>query len=104
MVGAEARFAVGDHDFTKATVTPSVALICDITESIGESFYLGKVFVTLKDTIFQPSSPIRHAAELKKVLTALPGDVNHILCLYTDVVQTTAPHTIQFKSLLSPYF
>ena len=42
------------------------------------------MIVTLKDTIFQPSSPARHSAELKKALTALPDDVNPVLCLYTD--------------------
>ena len=42
MVGADAKFAMGDHDFIKAKVTPSVALICDIPENIGESFYRGK--------------------------------------------------------------
>ena len=49
LVGLNSKFMVGDHDFTKAKFTPSVALVCDIPEHIGESFYRGKVCVTLKD-------------------------------------------------------
>lgn len=84
LVGLNAKFTVGDHDFTKAKITPSVALICDVPESLGESFYRGRVVATFKDAIFQPSSPYRHAAELKKVLLTAADAVNPILCIYTD--------------------
>ena len=84
LVGLNSKFMVGDHDFTKAKFTPSVALVCDIPEDIGESFYRGKVCVTLKDAIFQASSPKRHAAELKKILLALTENINPLLCIYTD--------------------
>lgn len=83
VVGTGTKFIVGDHDFTKAKITPSVALICDVPESLSESFYRGKVFVTYKDSIFQPSTPYRHAAELEKVLTCT-DKTKPILCLYTD--------------------
>lgn len=74
---------VADHDFTKAKITPSVTLICDVPESINESFYRGDVFVCYKDTIFQPSSPFRHVTELEKILSG--GATNNpILCIYTD--------------------
>ena len=81
VVGCNSSFQVGDHDFTKAKVTPSVTLVCDVPESLNETFYRGSVKVCYKDTIFQPSSPYRHATELKKVLL---GNVNPILCVYTD--------------------
>ena len=68
LVGINVKFVVGDHYLTKAKVTPSVALIFCIPESLSESFYRGKVFATLKDTIFQPLSPRHHAAELKRFL------------------------------------
>ena len=70
LVGKNTVFAVSDHDFTKCKITPSVALVVDVPESIDQSFYSGKVVVTLKDAIFEPSSPLRHADELVKVLKA----------------------------------
>ncbi len=58
-----------DHDTnTKCKVTPSTALICDIPETSSESFCIGQVYSTLKDTITQPSTPLRHAAELNQIL------------------------------------
>ena len=84
LVGISSKFMVGDHDFTKAKFTPSVALVCNIPEDISESFYRGKVYVTIKDAIFQASSPKRHTAELKKLLRAASDQANPILCLYTD--------------------
>ncbi|CAG8760024.1 6397_t:CDS:2, partial [Rhizophagus irregularis] len=57
-----------DHDFTKTGIIPSVAMICDIPESINIDFYAGKVCIGLKDPIFQPSSPLRHATELYSIL------------------------------------
>lgn len=86
VVGKDIEFQVADHDFTKLKITPSVALLCDIPASIKESFYSGKVVVGLKNTAFQPFSPLRHMAELKQVLKV--GGVNPvlkpILLLYTD--------------------
>ena len=49
---------------------PSVALVVDIP-AIEESFYRGQLIVTLKDSVFQASSPLRHAAEHVKTLRAL---------------------------------
>ena len=58
----------------------------DVPESIDQSFYSGKVVVTLKDAIFEPSSPLRHAAELVKVLKAAQVNtiLRPILFLYSD--------------------
>uniref|UniRef100_A0A1X7TIM2 Uncharacterized protein n=1 Tax=Amphimedon queenslandica TaxID=400682 RepID=A0A1X7TIM2_AMPQE len=49
-------------------ITPSVTLLVDIPDSIEGSFYTGQVFIGLKDSVFEPSSPIRHATELYKIL------------------------------------
>ena len=59
LVGLNEKMVVGDHDFTKLMLTPSVNLIVEIPESI-DTFYHGKVFVGLKSSGFQNSSPIRH--------------------------------------------
>lgn len=66
IVGLNEKLVVGDHDFTKVKLTPSVNFLVDIPESIEGTFYHGKVYVGLKDSTFQPSSPIRHASELVK--------------------------------------
>ncbi|XP_062603864.1 uncharacterized protein LOC134265655 [Saccostrea cucullata] len=73
-----------DHDVaSKGSLTPSVALVVDIPESGSrtDTFYRGQVYVTLKDSVFQPSTPFRHAAELYKILD---GNTKPILMLYTD--------------------
>ena len=49
LAGINVKFTVGDHNFTEAKVTPStpsVALISDPPESLGESFYCKKVVVS----------------------------------------------------------
>ena len=83
LVSKDKKLTVADHDLTRLTLTPSVAMIIDVPESIEGSFYRGRVFVLFKENAFQPSSPRRHMAELKKILQRL-GPVKPILVLYTD--------------------
>ncbi len=77
------KMAVADHDFTKASVVPSVAMICSIPSDTTSSFYTGQVHVGIKDAIFESSSPLRHATELNRILTSI-DDTHPILMLYTD--------------------
>ena len=56
VVGVGKIFAVGDHDFAKCSLTPSVALVCNVPEDIGGTFFAGRVHVGLKDAAFEPSS------------------------------------------------
>ena len=72
-----------DHDFTKAKLTPSVALVIDIPDYITESFYRGQVFVSVKDAIFSPSSPLLHSQEVVDIIDQL-HHVQPILCVFTD--------------------
>ncbi|GES77742.1 hypothetical protein GLOIN_2v1780244 [Rhizophagus clarus] len=86
MVAQDSILAAADHDFTKLSLTPSVTFFISIPNDISGSFYDGQVFVSYKDTIFEPSSAIRHSAEF---LNALNIQYEHqifppILCLYTD--------------------
>ena len=83
IVGANQIMAVGDHDFSKSTITPSVNLVIDIPDNIEGSFYRGDTYVGMKDSILQPSSPLRHAQELKAILQQR-NDVQPILLLYSD--------------------
>ena len=66
VIGLNQSFEVSDHDFTKMTLTPSVIVQVDILESIEGSFYRGKVDTALKGSVFQPSSPLRHATEMTR--------------------------------------
>ncbi len=82
LVGLNEKMVVGDHDFTKLTLAPSVNFLVNIPESMEETFYHGRVFAGRKGSAFQSSSPIRHATELCKILET--ENTNPILLLYTD--------------------
>ena len=85
MVPKEADLVACDHDFTKLSLTPSVIFICEVPFSIEESFYCGQVFVSYKDTTFQPSTAIRHTSEFfSAISTYYPQIFPPILCIYTD--------------------
>jgi len=42
LVFVEKSFIVGDHDFTRSSLTPSGALFIDVPQSINGLFYHGK--------------------------------------------------------------
>ncbi|XP_046584513.1 uncharacterized protein LOC124291542 isoform X1 [Haliotis rubra] len=81
LVGLNEIFQVADHDFTKLSLTPSVCLEVDVPKDLCGSFYRGTVHVGLKDSVFQPSSPPRHAVEQKSIIGQEPKE---ILLLYSD--------------------
>jgi hypothetical protein len=73
-----------DHDVQcKGSLTPSVILDVDIPESLSDSFYQGQVSLTMKDSVFQPSTPFRHITELQHVLEN-KGEKTPVLFMYTD--------------------
>ena len=74
---------MGDNDFTKISITPSVSFLLDIPEAIAESWYTGQVHVLFKDTTFEPSSPPRYAAQTVNMLHERATDCP-VLFLYTD--------------------
>ena len=84
VVAHNQSFEVGDHDFTKISVTPSVTMDINIPGDIEGSFYDGQVYVGVKENCFEPSSPLRHMTELCHVLEHRTSASNPILCLYTD--------------------
>lgn len=78
-----------DHDYHICGIVPSVCLFVDIPDNSRGSFYHGDVHITLKDKIFQPSTPFRHAAETVKIVRSYfsEDDVNAnkpIIVRYTD--------------------
>lgn len=56
----------------------------DVPEDIEGSWYKGQIFFIIKDRVFQPSSPVRHACELQHLLVFNYSVVPPILFLYTD--------------------
>ena len=82
IVSMNTKFQVADHDHTKCSIVPSVALVCDIPTSLDGSFYRGNVHVGIKEAMFEPSSAIRHATELNKILGLY--DPKPILLIYSD--------------------
>ena len=83
VVSKSESFEVGDHDFCKFSIIPSVSLLINIPESIECSWYEGKVYVAYNDAIYESSSPIWHAAELHSILLTKIGSKS-ILFVYTD--------------------
>lgn len=85
-MGKDQYFQVGDHDFSRCSLVPSVTLEIEIPDEVGDSWYKGVPHVCLKDAVFQPSSPMRHALEVVRLLE--PGDnsepASPMLFLYTD--------------------
>ena len=74
-----------DHDInTKGSITPSVCLKVDIPDELETSFYRGQVAVTLKDSVFEPSTPFRHAVELKSILKSENETPPPFLLVYSD--------------------
>ena len=86
LIHQEILLSVEDHDFTKLSLTPSVIFFINIPKTISESFYDRSVYVSYKDTIFQPSSALRHSTEFFQVIQSnyLNQSISPILCLYTD--------------------
>ncbi|PKY62399.1 hypothetical protein RhiirA4_488807, partial [Rhizophagus irregularis] len=84
LVGINSTLVASDHDFTKLSLTPSVIFFIDVPTTIEDSFYHGNVFVSYKDTVFQPSNAIRHATEFFNAIQLHYTFIPPILCLYTD--------------------
>ena len=81
LVARGSKFLVGDHDFSKFSMIPSVTLNINIPDKVDDSWYSGKVHVLLKEHSFQPSSAIRHITELHRILEF---DHHPNLAIYTD--------------------
>ena len=86
LVAKDTPLTVADHDFTKLKLTPSAVQLCGIPDTIDKSFYSGRIFVTLKDSVFEASSPLRHMMELSQVFkqAGINTILKPIVLLYTD--------------------
>ena len=84
IVGLNSFFQVGDHDYTRFSIIPSVCFLVDIPETVESSWYTGQVVVGLKEGCFEPSSPVRHCAELRSILSSRNLHSKPILFIYSD--------------------
>ena len=74
-----------DHDFHINGIVPSVTFVVDVPEKPSDSFFNGQAFVTLKDKVNQPSSALRHAAELMLLVESyFSGQKKPIMVLISD--------------------
>ena len=64
-------FEALDHDMHRSSLTPNVALRCDIPASPDKFFVKGNVYYTASDSVFQSSSPFRHGRMLCKIVKEL---------------------------------
>jgi len=72
-----------DHDFTTFSIIPSVVLLCKIPAEISGLRYDGQIKVMFKEGVFEPSSPLRHSAELTNTI-ATQVIMKTILFIYSD--------------------
>ena len=72
-----------DYDFTTFSIIPSVVLWCDIPAEISGSWYDGEVKVMFKEGAFEPSSRLRHSAELANAVSTQVEN-KPVLFIYSD--------------------
>ena len=87
---------MGEHDFTKFSLIPSVAFIIDIPAAIDGSWYDDEVYIGLKGAVYKPSSPLQHLTELYSILVIRIGE-RKALFIYTD---GGADHHLTFVSFV----
>ena len=62
-----------------------MTFIVDIPEDVKEPWYDGRVFVGMKEALFEPSSPYRHMIELVHLLKSQPSIPDKpLLFIYSD--------------------
>ena len=82
LVALDKSFQVGDHDFTKFSLVPSVTLNINIPNEVARSWYTGDVSVIIKEAAFEPSSPYRHSCEMYKLVHG--SQIQPIMFIYSD--------------------
>eukprot|EP00873_Tetraselmis_striata_P014883 jgi/Tetstr1/435147/TSEL_002607.t1 len=108
---ADVTNVAGDHDFHKVSLTPSVALEVVIKPHEGEgdglqSFYRGQCHVVLKDSVFQPSTPLRHAAELMSIARScsMRGDITRGTPGVAFIMSDGGPdHNVSFYTVIAAW-
>jgi len=79
----DAELSSLDHDMKATSLTPSVALLCSIPDSVQQSFVRGQVTAFVNDSVTQSASPIRHAMNIRKIVQRNQANPK-VLLKYTD--------------------
>lgn len=91
-----------DHDMhQKGSLVPSVVMLCDIPESVEDSFYSGLVNIALKDAVFQPSDSFRTVLEMKKVVEERVDSIDDVKYLFL-MTDGGGEHRVNFHSVKVP--
>ena len=83
-----------DHDWHRFKLVSSVLLKSNIPADITGSYYSGEPYVTLKDAIFEKSSPLRHQAEKEKAINANGTTTWNLLSVHSPMVNLTTTQDI----------
>ena len=95
LVRSGTSFQVADHDFTRFSIIPSVALLVDMPDTISGSWNEGNVHVLVRTVLLNLHHPFVMPLSLQLCLNK--KDVPH--CFFTlMVVPTTDLHTWVWKS------
>ena len=80
------KYTPDDHNHASTTLIPTVLLSQEIPNNIDNSWYRGVPYVYLKLAATEPSSALRNAAEVKRVLISKFGKNNipPIVIFYTE--------------------
>ena len=101
------RLQAMDHNWHRASITPTTTLLTDLKHAFETNKWRnGQVVVTLKDSVLEPSSAFRNAAELAYAvcerlnpdlcLGAAPeGSLPRLLC---ERIASDALHTFGHQS------
>ena len=77
---AASTVAALDHDLnSRGGITPSVILETEIPDDPTTSFCQGQVHVIVNDSVFEASTPFRHAASIRDIVATNP-----ISLIYSD--------------------
>ena len=86
LVAQGTSLEAADHDHASNTLIPTVLWSHEIPNNIENSWYRGVPYVYLKLAATEPSSALRNAAEVKRLMISKFGENNilPIVILYTD--------------------
>ena len=68
MIATNESYQVGDHDFMKINVIPTVILLNNIPEKVEDSWFRGKPYILLKIIAILLSTALQNAQEIADAL------------------------------------
>ena len=101
LAAQNSTLGAADHDFTKLSLTPSVIFFVSIPKDISDGFYKGEVFVSFKDTVFEPTEAVLLGMQPNFIMPSIQSThikLYHQFYVFTLMVgQTIGVLMVQFK-------